>query len=217
MRQTYFGTIWQNIKRRKILKYHHKDLYNELQKNGYVVIESYLNKAECAKGVEEMKMVFSKYSDYVQNYDDKRIFGIDQVLTVARKLAQDLNFLEIAEMVNKEPTCCLFTMGNWLKSGNNGSSGSGWHRDSFFSQFKALLYLTNVTEDNGPFEILAGSHHLSSVLSGIDKVGLDFMQNRISNNEVEIFERKLSLKRKTFTGNAGTLILFNSTTTMYCC
>ena len=151
-----------------------------------------------------MKMVFSKYSDYVQNYDDKRIFGIDQVLTVARKLAQDLNFLEIAEMVNKEPTCCLFTMGNWLKSGNNGSSGSGWHRDSFFSQFKALLYLTNVTEDNGPFEILAGSHHLSSVLSGIDKVGLDFMQNRISNNEVEIFERKLSLKRKTFTGNAGT-------------
>ena len=138
--------------------------------------------------------------------------GIEQVLPEARKLAQDLNFLEISEIVNKEPTCCLFTLGNWLKSGNNGSSGGGWHRDSFFSQFKAILYLTDVEKNNGPFEILPGSHHLSSVLSGINRVGLGFMQNRISDNEVEIFERKLSLKRKTFTGNAGTLILFNSTT-----
>ena len=40
--------------------------------------------------------------------------------------------------------------------GNLGSGG-GWHRDSpHRSQFKALMYLTDVTESTGPFEYLDG-------------------------------------------------------------
>lgn len=70
--------------------------------------------------------------------------------------------------------------------------------------------MTDVTSDNGPFELLPRSHHLRSVLIGIKKGGLKYMQNRISDAEVCRLEELLSTPRKTFTEKAGTLVLFNS-------
>ena len=55
---TYQWATLQNIKRRRKLKYRHEDLYNKLQKNGYAIIDNYINNNECAKYAEEMKKVF---------------------------------------------------------------------------------------------------------------------------------------------------------------
>ena len=154
--------------------------------------------------------IFERYPKFIHENDDKRIFGVEQILSTGRKLAEDLDLLELGELVNQEKTYCAFTLGNWLKNGNNGSSGGGWHRDSFYKQFKALLYLTNVNQENGPLQVLPGSHHLNTVLSGIKKVGLNYMQDRISDIEVSRLEKILSISRETITSNEGTLVLFNS-------
>ena len=114
-------------------------------------------------------------------------------------------------LVNKERTHCGFTLGGYLGSGQNGSSGGGWHRDAFLSQFKAMLYLTDVNSENGPFQLLPGSHKLRNVMRAIHKGGLRHWQDRLFDKEVERVEATLGIKRKTFTGKAGTLILFNST------
>lgn len=205
------GSSYKIYKRRKSLKSRHPNWYNDLNTKGYTVIHDYLSKKQCAKVTLDLKMAFENYSSFVRETEDKRIFGIEQILSTARLFSQDSELLELGELVNQETTYCAFTLGNWLESGKDGSSGNGWHRDSFFSQYKALLYLTDVTEINGPFEILPGSHHLKSVLKGIKKANLGFMQNRLSESEVGLLEGILKTPRKTLTGSAGTLVLFNST------
>ena len=204
------GSTWNTLKRRQRLLARHKNWFDDLKTQGYTIVHDYMNKEECKKAVIDLKSTFEQYPNFTHKNEDKRIFGIEQILPVARGLAQDLDLLELGEIVNKEQTYCAFTLGNWLESGKSGSSGDGWHRDSFYSQYKALLYLTDVTEDNGPFELLPRSHHLRSVLIGIEKADLKYMQNRISNDEVCRLEELLSTPRKTITGSAGTLVLFNS-------
>ncbi len=204
------GSTWNTLKRRQRLLARHKNWFDDLKTQGYTIVHDYMNKEECKKGVIDLKSTFEQYPNFTHKNEDKRIFGIEQILPIARGLAQDLDLLELGEIVNKEQTYCAFTLGNWLESGKSGSSGDGWHRDSFYNQYKALLYLTDVTEDNGPFELLPRSHHLRSVLIGIEKADLKYMQNRISNDEVCRLEELLSTPRKTITGSAGTLVLFNS-------
>jgi hypothetical protein len=198
------------LRRRQRLLSKHASWFNDLKTQGYTIVHNYLSKEQCNKAAIDLKIAFENYPTFINKSDDKRIFGIEQILPAARALAQDDDFLELGELVNREHTYCAFTLGNWLESGKGGSSGGGWHRDSFYSQFKALVYLTDVTEDNGPFELLPGSHHLSSVLTGIKKVGLSYMQNRISDIEVQRLEELLKISCKPLIGNAGTLVLFNS-------
>lgn len=206
-----FVSPLKNFRRRKLLLKRHYNLFNDLKTQGYSVINNYLNNEQCKRAVIELKIAFENYNTFVHKKEDLRIFGIEQILPMARSLAQDKDFLELGELVNKQQTYCAFTLGNWLLSGKSGSSGNGWHRDSFFSQYKALLYLTDVTEDNGPFELLPRSHHLKNIIHGIEKVGLSYMQNRISDIEVQRLEELLKFSRKSLIGNAGTLVLFNST------
>lgn len=198
------------LRRRQRLLSKHASWFDDLKSQGYTIVNNYLSEEECKKVAIDLKTAFENYSNFTIKSEDKRIFGIEQILPTARSLAEDDDFLELGELINQERTYCAFTLGNWLECGKGGSSGDGWHRDSFFSQYKALLYLTDVTEDNGPFELLPGSHHLKSVLSGIKEAGLDYMQNRLSDDEVCRLEEILKTTRKPLTGNAGTLILFNS-------
>lgn len=201
---------WKILRRRQKLRARHSSWFDDLKTQGYTIIHNYLSKEQCNKAAIDLKAAFELYPNFVSKAEDKRIFGIEQILPVARTLAQDINFLELGELVNREQTYCAFTLGNWLENGEDGSSGGGWHRDAFHGQYKALLYLTDVTEDNGPFELLPGSHHLTSVLAGIEKAGLGYMQNRLSDAEACRLEELLQTPSKPITGGAGTLVLFNS-------
>ena len=205
-----FITPLKILRRRQRLLAYHLSSFNDLKAQGYTIIYNYFSEDQCKKAAIDLKKAYENYPAFIAKSEDKRIFGIEQILPVARTLAQDDDFLELGELINQERTYCAFTLGNWLESGKGGSSGDGWHRDSFFSQYKALLYLTDVTEENGPFELLPGSHHLKSVLKGIEKAGIDYMQNRLSDDEVYRLEEILTTPRKPITGRAGTLILFNS-------
>jgi hypothetical protein len=204
------SSAWKILRRRQNLLVRHSNWFNDLKTQGYTIIHNYLSKEQCNKAAIDLKAAFELYPTFVSKAEDKRIFGIEQFLPVARLLSENIDFLELGELVNREQTYCAFTLGNLLESGKNGSSGGGWHRDAFHGQYKALLYLTDVTEDNGPFELLPGSHHLAFVLAGIEKVGLGYMQNRLSDAEVCRLEELLETPRKPLTGSAGTLILFNS-------
>ena len=94
---------------------------------------------------------------------------------------------------------------------NNKGSGGGWHRDSVnMNEFKAILYLSDVKEANGPFTYLLGSHNDQNVVDSIRDCGVKYNQLRLSENEVSIIENKFKLKKTTFTAKAGTLILVDT-------
>lgn len=185
--------------------------YSDLKNLGYHIIEDYISKTSARDLDEKFKQSLAKYSSHINEKDDQRLFGVEHCLNGAKSLHDDEKLSTISLLVNKERTHCGFTLGGYLGSGQNGSSGGGWHRDAFLSQFKAMLYLTDVNSENGPFQLLPGSHKLRNVMRAIHKGGLRHWQDRLCDKEVERVEATLGIKRKTFTGKAGTLILFNST------
>jgi len=91
------------------------------------------------------------------------------------------------------------------KEGNLGSGG-GWHRDSPIThQFKAVCYLSDVTEKNGPFQYIKASHKKSDVLkaylSGVFKPG----QYRFTEDEIDNYLDKTGKVVTDFTAEEGTI------------
>ena len=93
--------------------------------------------------------------------------------------------------------------------GNLGS-GEGWHRDASLRQFKSIIYLSDVSEKNGPFQFIEGSHKLRTILKDIWDGRLGYMQNRIRDDQISAILLKNPSRLKTYTANAGTLILVDT-------
>ena len=186
-------------------------IISNLHEYGYCVIPDYFSKQECALAVSELKDAFASELNSVLHTSDKRIFGIESISSVARKINQDPHLNDIARIINCSPTYCAFTLANWLQSGNYGSSGNGWHRDSFLVQFKAMVYLTDVLPETGAFQIIPFSHKLPNILKSFKWLGFKYLETRYSEAAVRAYEDSSSTSRITLSAPAGTLILFNST------
>ena len=94
----------------------------------------------------------------------------------------------------------------------NLGSGGGWHRDSPYSkQLKAIIYLTDVEEENGPFQMIVGTHRLESCLAlhaaGLTREG----QYRFEESQVSAIEKYLGADSlRTFPAQRGTCLLVNT-------
>lgn len=208
---SFLVSALRSCRRRRALISKHPQ-YMELEKKGYVIIPDYLSEAVCSETVGLIKSAFAEYPSLIHESEDRRIFGIEQILPIGQRFAQETDLLELGELVNREYTYCAFALAGWLQAGKGGSSGNGWHRDGFFAQYKAMLYLTDVTEDHGPFEILPSSHTLENVVRAAKGASLGYMQHRYTEFEVSEIEAFTGLRRKMLTAPAGSLILFDSST-----
>ena len=91
--------------------------------------------------------------------------------------------------------------------GNKGSGG-GWHRDHpNVKQSKSIVYLTDVSLQNGPFQYIEGSHTSRAVYRDCYKYGYDQFQSRFTEQEVQYLLENEPERLKTFTAEAGTVIL----------
>ncbi|MBK8567480.1 MAG: hypothetical protein IPN76_30200 [Saprospiraceae bacterium] len=141
-----------------------------------------------------------------------RIYGADRVSSLINEFNKDEFLLKMAIAFNESKTTSYFTLAGRIKAkeGNLGS-GQGWHRDTPNPyQFKALIYLTDVEMDNGPFEIIEGTQEPNSMFDGIWKANMMFQQHRMSEGEIENLLRYPKFKTKTFTAKAGTVILVST-------
>ena len=93
--------------------------------------------------------------------------------------------------------------------GNIGS-GEGWHRDGYNFQYKAMLYLSDVGINNGPFQIISKSNNIFQALFDNILVNKDFDNTRYSESEVFKIINKNPTRLKTITGMAGTLLLVDT-------
>ena len=189
-----------------------KEIYDAIKKNGFYVIDNYLDEFQCRQLIKDINTAIKDYSIYVQKGSDKRLFGIENTSKLSNDFYADDLFAEIANLVNGENTFCAFTLAGKLGEVKGGSSGGDWHRDAFFCQFKSMIYLSEVNDHNGPFEILPESHRLMDLISQIKSANLKYNQYRLSENQVKKIESRTGKKRKTIKGKPGTVILFNSST-----
>lgn len=188
-----------------------KNILKIINKKGYYVWENFYDDLKCKNLRNEIDNLIKK-GDFIKQYNnsDFRIYG-------GNFLSKKIDFFNKNKSLNnlacsflKMKTKALFTLSARLQhTESNLGSGQGWHRDTYRPyQFKAMLYLCKVTDENGPFQILEGTNKKSSLIYNYIKHNIDFDKSRFS--EEEINKMSLNKKIKTFIASEGDLILFNS-------
>lgn len=182
----------------------------EIRKNGICVIENYWNEDQCASAREDTDRLIKEFPEYVHPNAkaDKRIYGANNASNIINEFNTDPLLSEVANLYNEEPTKAAFTLAARMPyTPNNLGSGEGWHRDAPIRQFKAIMYLSDVTLDNGPFQMISNSHSLKNVLIDTWRGKLNYPQFRVSQEQVEKLISKHPQRLTTYTATAGTVIL----------
>lgn len=195
----------------------HADAVNQLRRNGYHVIPNYYSPERCAELRAEIDRIIAEQPDVVQQDElksDSRVYGIERASAAIRAFHTDTRCREIGETYFGAPLTNLSTLAGRLIaiSGNQGS-GQGWHRDALHFQYKSLIYLTDVQPDNGPFQLVRGSHRLGHVIADTVRGRLvEEPRDRLQADQVERIIASNPGRLQTFTGGCGTLVLFDSST-----
>lgn len=135
------------------------DIIKEIKTKGYCIIPAFLSTKIC----DDLIMIFDELEHAAESLDnDRRIFSIQKSSPYHNRIFADSAFLKtIGEYYVGTPQVLTTTMAGKIYAKPEAyGSGGGWHRDSFLPQFKALCYLSDVSETNGPFEYITGSHKL---------------------------------------------------------
>lgn len=216
-------TLRQNYWEFKRKPFHNKNINDkyekiikDLNKKGYYVIKNYLSKKKCKEIINDIdKMIINEknflWSD--KENSDFRLHGSQNRSRLINDFNKDSFINKISDTFLEYESYSFSTLAAKLISKKkNLGSGGGWHRDTALEsrQFKAILYLTDVQEDNGPFQYVNGSNNKKSLLRNIWLNNIKYGQNRFTDKEINKVLIDKYFTDKIFTGSAGTLLLVNT-------
>ncbi|WMX16012.1 phytanoyl-CoA dioxygenase family protein [Aureispira sp. CCB-E] len=194
------------------------EILGVVRKEGVYVYENFLSKEKCEMFKKEIDAVLEKENPKIWKDSlgsDTRCFGINRLSKFI-----DVHFyneprivaLREAFLAQKDERILGFSMANKLVvKENNLGSGLGWHRDTVNeSQFKVILYVTDVGEKNGAFQYLKGSHKKQSVLDGILEYNFDYNHNRLKDIDIDNYLKTGKYNLITPVGKAGTLLVVDT-------
>jgi hypothetical protein len=186
--------------------------YRAMRQRGIVVVPGFYTRAQCEQAIDEFRRLQRDYPEHVHARSDQRLFGANRASGLIRKFSDHPQLVALAREFYARPVVSCITLAAHLPfSANNGGSGEGWHRDSHRPQFKSILYLTDVSAETGPFQIVAGSHRTADLLLDTALERLEPRNTRLTDQQVEsIVQRRYGGGVDTVTGEAGTLILVNT-------
>ncbi len=193
-----------------------KSILGRLARDGVATVENYWTPEQCRNAVADMDGVIDAYPDCVRKFSegsDCRVFGIEMVSDAAMRFHVDSYLRSIGELAGGRDLYNLATLGGRIEATQtNRGSGDGWHRDSFGYQFKAIIYLCDVTLANGPFQYLLGSHRKWQVVldSALGRLPVP-PESRMSDEQIDRYITSKPARARIFTAKAGTLILANTT------
>lgn len=140
-----------------------EDYLSILKENGILVIPNYFNKIQCNKIIDQINHFKNK--DKIVNQRDEgmggdlRIFNFEDYSPTALKFANDNILKDLVSNYAKTPleTKSVLAGKVVFNKDNETNSGGDWHRDGDVSQMKAMIYLSDVTENKGPFTFIRDS------------------------------------------------------------
>lgn len=187
-----------------------------LNQYGICILHNYYNDKELTEMVTEFDECFLNYTNNVEILDkegcsnDERIFHAEKYCKVIREKFSD----------NKLFNNCAITFKKILQKktlinriiyeeGKIKNSGAGWHRDNHNCQFKAIMYITDVTCNNGNFQFLTNS----------SRKYIDYPTSRTVNSNTrfsdktinELLDKHDSIKLHNIVGKKGTIIMIDTT------
>ncbi len=194
----------------------HQKVLAEVKDVGFSAIENFVSQSEC----ENLRQLLTKRLAenpsllHPGTQNDQRLHGIENVESTFRSFTENTELRKLASAYLQRPSRVAFTLGACLRVVEGGlGSGGGWHRDSITPQFKTMLYLTDVSVDNGPFQVLERSHHLLQTIKDNRAAGLAYGKVRITQEQVDkVLESSSHDRLHTLNYPAGTLLIFDSST-----
>ncbi len=193
-----------------------QDLVRAISQDGFAVVPNFYNEQKCGllRDVIDKLIIDRKEKDLLWEdaiASDRRCFGSeeDSEMIADYFSYKFLNCLALNYFGSK--MTCSNTLASKIvfKEGNFGS-GQGWHRDGNQTQIKALLYLSDTEQKDGPFQIIRASHKLKSIFQDIKTMGYDGVNTRFSTRQIERVLDHDPEKHEVVKGKAGTLVLFDS-------
>jgi len=195
-----------------------KEIIDFVMKEGVFVYQDFFSSEKCALLKREFDLILHQNEHKIwkdSNGADTRCYGVDRLSKFVKEqfyYNTDIVALRELFLLQKDENIDGFTMSNRVVAveGNLGS-GQGWHRDSVNKrQFKVILYLTDVSDKNGPFQYLKGTQNKKSVLEGILNYDLEYNHNRLKEEDVQQYLDTGKYELSTLTGKAGTLIVVDT-------
>lgn len=207
----------RGVKRRLIDSYdlELEKINNNIHVQGFAVIPNFWSEEKCRLVRTQVDSLI-KSKDYgkfwVDNSDsDKRVYFAEQSSPDLMEFHEDEFIEKMRRRYTGSASCEKLTLAAKLdfRKGNLGSGG-GWHRDSPHNQqFKAILYLSDVSPIHGPFQYMPKTHHtfntIDLMLSGFTKPN----QYRFDDEEIIPLQRA-GFDIHTFCASAGTLLLVDT-------
>ena len=205
---------WRNAPR-SVPPGQHAALVEQLRREGYVIIPNYYDDGRCDRMVAEIDHIMETQPEAVRRDAldaDYRVFGIEHASAPAAEFHRDAFLHAAGEAYYGNRLVNFSTLAGRLRfQPSNSGSGHGWHRDAFHFQFKAMVYLTDVSPENGAFQILARSHRPFQVFRDTIHGRLAATpQSRITDVQADRLIAAAPARLRTVAAKRGTAILFDS-------
>lgn len=193
---------------------HVADLFNQ----GFSQVDGFLTEEECETCVDFLKELERKNPNAGYEYD-RRFWIYDEILD---KIPEPMrNFMlspmlkGVAEEYLGKKVSNEVMLANIVRHGGaNLGSGNGWHRDGTRPGVKAIVYLVDVTPDNGALTIVRESFKKRDIQSDSTAYGLNQFDVTLRaegyNERIDTLLAKAPERRKSFTGKRGTVFLFET-------
>jgi hypothetical protein len=216
----YYSKFFLNkfLKNRNF-SFNKKNLYNyycsKIKKDGYVLIDNFLDLVDCSKIINSIDHFIKNNPDHIYHDDkfsDIRLFGAQNISDKINNFFCSELPLSVGQNYYSGKLKNLMTMANKVVFKNdNLGSGGGWHRDGIDFQYKAILYLVDVDDNNGPFQLIKNSQKLFYYIKDCINLNMNIFDTRIDNSKVQKLIKKDNRRLITLSGKAGSLILVDTT------
>ena len=179
------------------------------------MLPNYLSDDFCDQARQEIDDLILRYGEKIwvdKEESDHRVFGADRASNFLDTFYSDPFLRNVGETYLNQQIKAGFLLAARLSfKEKNLGSGGGWHRDTAGRpQFKSIAYLSDVAEDNGPFQYLKGTNKSLDIISRQVQYSLEFRQMRFENEEVsKMLENNKSIL-ETFDSKKGTVLLVDT-------
>lgn len=186
-------------------------IVGNVRHSGICILPQYFSEYFCHMSVRKIEKLLGSanckiWCDAFQA--DQRIMGVQALVCELDIFRHPLIYKVITSLYGSEELAGFIMAGKITAKPGNLGSGQGWHRDSVNDeQYKALVYLTDVDLQHGPFEYLISTFNQRSLMATERCYGIDHQQNRLSEQEVGFLPKK---RHQVFCAKAGTLIFANT-------
>ena len=133
---------------------------------GYVVLENFFNTEQLNNMLLEFDRIFIEHKNKIELLDkegcsnDERIFNAEKYSNFLKDIITNNPYFNnfVQKYTNRVPSNKKMLI-NLLtyEDGKIKNSGAGWHRDNHDCQFKVIIYLSDVTTENGNFQFITNS------------------------------------------------------------